>query len=256
MNQGSGRQVSFYAPPITFINKVIIILMVSFFLLESILIKSLSRNIMMGTIALSLSGIKSGFINQFFTYPLAGGSFFATLFNGLIIWFIGSDIERITGSKKYLILMGGSVIASAILYTTFAMLISGGGISGYMPLYGMTGICYALLVGYAVFYPDRTLQFMLIFPMKAKYFCLILIGIEAYMGVFSGQGLYSLAHLAGMLFSFIAIRWWQGRLTLGNLKVFSFFGALKEKKRSAAKSHLTLVKGEEDEKSGQSHYWH
>ena len=60
-------------------------------------------------------------------------------------------------------------------------------------------------------FPDSVLT--LIFPpvsLKAKWFVLIFIAIELVTGVFSiGGGIAHFAHLGGMLFGWLMIRYWK-----------------------------------------------
>jgi membrane associated rhomboid family serine protease len=60
-------------------------------------------------------------------------------------------------------------------------------------------------------FPNNTV--MLLFPpipMKAKYFVLVYGLLELYLGVSgSTPGVANFAHLGGMLFGFILLRYWQ-----------------------------------------------
>jgi membrane associated rhomboid family serine protease len=56
-----------------------------------------------------------------------------------------------------------------------------------------------LLAAYGILFSDRSLLFMMVFPLKAKHFVWVLAGIEFMTLVFSpGGGLSSVAHLTGM----------------------------------------------------------
>ena len=187
----------FQAPPLSKINKIIIITMVVLFVMNAAIGGGLA-----GYLALSLNGIKSGLIYQVITYPFMEASFMGLLFESLIIWFIGSDLERQWGQKFYLQLFLVSVLAVVPIYL---------GLSAFTglaaPLMGVTGFGYALLVSYAIIYSERQLTFMLLFPMKAKYFCMLLAGIQLYMGFFSGSGAVSFAHLGSMIFAFLFLQY-------------------------------------------------
>jgi len=109
-----------------------------------------------------------------------------------------------------------------------------------LPLYGLTGVNLALFVAYAIIYSERTLVFMFLFPMKAKYFCMILAGIELYMSVFSSYSHGSLAHLIsmGVGFGYLKVKSLQARgVTLGAIK--------EQYHRNKMKNKLKLIKDDE-----------
>ncbi len=93
-------------------------------------------------------------------------------------------------------------------------------------------------------YPDRQMAFMMIFPMKAKVFCWILAGIEAYMAVFSSLST-SWAHLLAMGISFLIIHFQTNPLIKKALHTTW-------KPRNQNKKHLYVVK-DDDQKPPK--YW-
>ena len=86
------------------------------------------------------------------------------------------------------------------------------------PTVGASGAIYGVLMGYAMLYPDSIMT--LVFPpisMKAKWFVLIFAGIELLTGVSGmGGGVAHFAHLGGLIFGFLLIRYWKKRRTLYN----------------------------------------
>ena len=114
--------------------------------------------------------------------------------------------------------------------------------------FGLTSIGYGLLLAYAVHYPDRPLSFMLIFPMKAKYFCAVLAAIQLYMSVFSGQKAIALAHLFGALGAGFYLYFLRSKQKQGNL-----MKKFKQKQREHLKSQLKLIKN--DDKDNTPKYW-
>ena len=86
---------------------------------------------------------------------------------------------------------------------------------------GLSGITYGLLLSYGIIYSDRMLTFMLIFPMKAKYFCMLLAGIQLYFSVFSQNSASSLSHLFAMVTAFAYLRYKSAKArgwSLGQVK--------------------------------------
>ena len=92
-------------------------------------------------------------------------------------------------------------------------------------------------MAYALLYPDRQMSMMMIFPMKARTFCWILAGIEAYMALFSNFAA-SWAHLLAMGISYLIIRFQTQPLIRKALNA-----TFESKKRS--KTHLYVVKDDD-----------
>ena len=90
-----------YLPPMTKVNKYLLIALVGSFVILSILQKAIGLPVS-SLLALSAEGIGSGFIWQLVTYPLVNFQVMGVVFTGLLLWFIGSDLETLWGTKKYM----------------------------------------------------------------------------------------------------------------------------------------------------------
>ena len=76
---------------------------------------------------------------------------------------------------------------------------------------GASGAIYGLIMAYAMVAPNQTLYFYGILPIKARYFA-ILLGVAALvMGLQNnaGDNIAHFAHLGGMIFGYILMRYWQ-----------------------------------------------
>ncbi|HMP99780.1 MAG TPA: rhomboid family intramembrane serine protease [Cyclobacteriaceae bacterium] len=79
---------------------------------------------------------------------------------------------------------------------------------------GASGAIYGILMAFGLIFPN--LELMLIFPpipVKAKYLVLILGGIALYSGLQGnpGDNVAHFAHLGGMIFAYIMIRYWRSK---------------------------------------------
>ena len=239
-------QMQFQAPPLTKTNKFILIVSLSCFILSAIG-KAIGAFSLPQILGLSGSGLLKGFVFQAITYPFIETQLLGLLFSSLLIWFIGSEIERMWGSKLYQRFVGLIVLICGLTYGLLGILLFNGTALYTTPLFGLTGINFALLIAYATLYPDRQLSMMLIFPMRARTFCFILIGIELYMGLFSSH-LSSWAHLLAMGLSFVFIRY-QNLPFIHGLMNKSFVSSARKPK----KGNLRIVKGEKDDPPK---FWH
>jgi membrane associated rhomboid family serine protease len=79
------------------------------------------------------------------------------------------------------------------------------------PTIGASGALFGVLLAFGMLFPNT--QLMLLFPpipIKAKYFVIIYGGIELYMAITQpGSNIAHAAHLGGMLFGYLLIRYWR-----------------------------------------------
>jgi membrane associated rhomboid family serine protease len=125
------------------------------------------------------------------------------LFNMLMLWMFGKDIETVWGTRRflqyYLICGIGAGICVVVLNTLFG--------STESRTIGASGAIYGLLLAYGMLFPEQTVMFSLLFPVKAKYFVIIMGGI-AFLATFrsTGDGVSHVAHLGGMIWGYLFLR--------------------------------------------------
>ena len=223
-----------YIPRLTPLNKCILIGAGSCFLLQSLAEKWLEIPLW-SLFGLSPNTFWNGHLYQMLTYPLVQMGLMPLLFDGLVIWFIGSELEQLWGGKSYLRFLLVSVFSAGAFYSLLALLFH-----SRFPLVGITGISYALLLSYSVLFPRRILTFMLIFPMQAKYFCLLLIGILLFSGLMSHNP-SSWGHLGAMMGAFGHMY----AVTLYRQGKNPWMGLLK-KSSQKKKGNLYIIKNDEE----------
>lgn len=146
------------------------------------------------------SSVVHGAVWQLVTYLFLHSltSFWHILFNMLTLWMFGKPIEETWGTRRFLqyyFLCGiGAGICVVLANTAFG--------DPYQRVIGASGAIYGLLLAYGMLFPDQTVMFSFLFPIKAKYMVMIFGGI-AFLSSFQGPSTVSnLAHLGGMLFGF------------------------------------------------------
>jgi membrane associated rhomboid family serine protease len=133
------------------------------------------------------------------TYMFLHGGFWHIFFNMLVLWMFGSVIEREWGSRqflKYYLLTG---IGGGLSYALFNM-------HSDVPTVGASGAIYGLLAAYAVLFPDNVIYVWFVIPLRAKWFALVLGGIEFLSSFRQGSGVAHLAHLGGMAIGYIYLK--------------------------------------------------
>lgn len=142
---------------------------------------------------------------QLFTYMFLHdpNGFGHIAFNMLALWMFGTDLERTWGTRgflKYYFLCGVGAGLCVVAANLFAGTLNSRTI-------GSSGAIYGLLLAFGVLYPDRIILFSFLFPIKAKYFVMI-IGAIAFLSSIgaSGGGVSHVAHLGGMIFGYIYLK--------------------------------------------------
>jgi membrane associated rhomboid family serine protease len=196
-----------------------------------------------------------GWIWQPFSYPFLHAGLFHLLFNLLVIWSIGSELEALWGWRTFLGFFFVCAIGAAICHGLVSLTGIGPGVQH--PVIGSSGVVYGLLLAYGILFGERVMYFFLLFPMQARYFVMILGAVELVSSLAYGKdGVSHVAHLGGMLFGFLflmAMAAWRQR----SRAEYQEQKAEKERKKRLKKAdHLRLVRGKpNDEDEGGPQSW-
>ncbi|NCD40918.1 MAG: rhomboid family intramembrane serine protease [Bacteroidia bacterium] len=75
---------------------------------------------------------------------------------------------------------------------------------------GASGAIFGLLLAFGMLFPNAEIYIYFLFPLKAKWFVIIYGAIELFAGFAdSASNVAHFAHLGGMIFGFILIRYWR-----------------------------------------------
>lgn len=232
-----------YLPRLSKINKGIIIASSVLFILEAILQKTSSLYIG-GWLGLSAEHFLNGHIYSLITYPFLSNSIIEVILNCLMIWLMGSEFEENWGTKRYAKFLLSVVIGGGLLFLAISGLFFRNSPVFSYPLVGLSGIVSSLCVAYAVIYPDRVFSFMMLIPIKARYFCLILVAISLFQGLSGPTGVGAWGQLGGIGAAYLFMVTVSNR----NFKILSQKITQMTQLRSAKKSKakLTIVKDDND----------
>ena len=193
-------------------------------------------------------------IYQFVTYMFLHGGLTHIFFNMFALWMFGSVIERVWGPKKFLFYyivcgIGAGVAQEVVQYATYMyedmgayQYVNVNGVQvttdAYINLWttiGASGAVYGILLAFGMIFPNERLFIIPFpFPIKAKWLIVGYIAIELFSAMSGpGDGVAHMAHLGGMLFGFLLIRYWQkhpdSSQRFGRSKGQEFFDQLKQK---------------------------
>lgn len=184
---------------------------------------------------------------QLVSYMFMHGGFTHLFFNMFAVWMFGSAIENYWGPKRFLIYylitgIGASLLHYAIVYFEIAQLESILDVDSIAyvkevgaelitsnrnfvdpdlanlnalyntPLVGASGALFGILLAFGMLFPNTHLYlFLLPVPIKAKYFVAGYGFIELLNGFQNNpnDNVAHFAHLGGMLFGYLLIRYWR-----------------------------------------------
>ncbi|PYX30800.1 MAG: DUF1751 domain-containing protein [Acidobacteria bacterium] len=209
-----GRSMTLSFPPFTRWVKRLIIICAAVFFLQVILgafAYQIKRGMEVYFGLVPALVLHYGFIWQLVTYSFLHGTVSHVLFNMLALWMFGSPQEQDWGSKKFLefylfCVVGAGLTTLALAYTPLP------GASPMTTVIGASGGVYGLLIAFGLLYGDREI-YLLPFPfsIKAKYLIAIIIFVTIVATFQPSQGISNFAHLGGLLFGFLYIKFVPAR---------------------------------------------
>ena len=166
-----------------------------------------------------------GHVWQCVTYMFLHGGIFHILINMFILWMFGSDLERILGTRRFIACYFFSGVGAGLLNAAVTP-------HAPIPTVGASGAIYGVLVGYALYFPERRVLLYFFIPIPVRVFVLIFGVIELLSAItLPGDSIAHVAHLGGLFFGWIFLRWrapnnlwqrWAWRRRRKHLRVVDF----------------------------------
>ncbi len=168
---------------------------------------------------------------QLVSYMFLHGSLTHLFFNMFSLWMFGGLIERTLGPRRFLAYfflcgVGAGLCQEVWQFGEYFMkglghydMVNAGGLLMTTPAFlnlwttiGASGACYGVLLAFGMLYPDQRIMLLLPpIPMKAKYFVAGYAAIELFSAYTSNDNVAHFAHLGGMLFGWLLLRYWRRR---------------------------------------------
>ncbi len=158
---------------------------------------------------------------QILTHMFMHADFWHLFFNMYALFIFGQVLENVWGPKRFLIYylvcgLGAVLVHESVIAFEYHQLMNSSNpelvqILLNTPTIGASGAIFGVLLAFGVLFPNT--QLMLLFPpipIKAKYFVLGYGAIELYLAFSQpGSNIAHAAHLGGMLFGYLLIRYWR-----------------------------------------------
>jgi membrane associated rhomboid family serine protease len=157
--------------------------------------------------ALSVEGLRHGWLWQLVTFQFMHASLMHLLGNCFAIYMFGRPVEESLGRKNFTILYFASGIIGGMCQS-LALLLTGSGVS----VVGASAGAFGLTSAYAMLFPESIILLFFILPMRAKYLLLLCAALAVGGMVFPrteffGPNVAHAAHLGGMICGFIFVRY-------------------------------------------------
>jgi membrane associated rhomboid family serine protease len=206
---GAASSFSFGPGPISTALKTLIGLNVAMFLLTSI---RPQLRIELGLVPMWV--VHQLRVWQLVTYMFIHAGVFHILFNMLMLWFLGAELERIWGTRFFVKFYFVCGIGAGLLTVLLSLLPYGPLAQLYASdIIGASGAVYGLLLAYGLYFPDRPIYMYFVFPIPARIFVIIL-GALAFFSSLSdnGGGMANATHLGGLLVAYLYLKGLRLRL--------------------------------------------
>jgi membrane associated rhomboid family serine protease len=186
---------------------------------------------------LNVDAVKHGQVWRLLTYAFLHDTkfpFLHLIFNMLFLWWFGSDVEQLYGSKEFLAIYLISAFLGGV-----ALNIRGLTQPVVGQCLGASGAVTTMLILCALHFPRRVIYVFAIVPMPIWLFAIfnVLLDVAGFLGV-GDRSVAFCVHLAGAGFA-VAYYKWQGRIT-GTLGEFMWW------KKSRARVRLKLFNPDPD----------
>jgi len=188
---------------------------------------------------------------QIVTYSFIHFTFWHWFGNMLGLWMFGASFESSWGRRRFLELFFAGVVGAALttIIFAFAHILS----TPATVTIGASGGVFAILMAFGMVFGENEIM-MIPFPflIKAKYFVLILIVVTVAFAIGDRGGVAYLAHLGGLLFGYLYVKFVPARGVSGRFSVSEWWYGLNNsyyrwrRRRAAKKFEVYMRKHDRD----------
>ena len=195
---------NYYVPPLTKAVKQLLIANALIFLFQFLFNQGALLFHYLGLTPSLVLG--NGMVWQLLTYNFLHVNLMHLLLNSIALYFFGMDVEREMGTRNFWFLYLFSGIGAGLCTVILTP-------ASIVPTVGASGAVFGLLMAYGLLFPHRIVTLLLFFvipvQMRARYIAFFFGSMELLflMGERRGSGIAHIAHLGGLLFGFLYIRY-------------------------------------------------
>lgn len=186
-------------------------------------------------LALSIEGLRHGYLWQLLTYQFLHGGFIHLLLNCLVIYVFGRELEHTLGARKFLILYFAGGVLGGLLQVGAGFAI-GGRFAAHVV--GASAGAFGLVAAFASLFPERSLTLLVLFvipvTMRAKYLLLAEAVITLIGIAYPTDNIAHVAHLGGMIMGLAFVKYqdrWDWLLVGGRRSVWPKVAGMRSARR-------------------------
>ena len=157
------------------------------------------------------------------------------LFGALTLYWFGRDLCHAWGARRFLTTFFGIAVAAAAVTSLVARFAWPPLMTG-MPWTGSWPVITALIVAWAMIFPERQILFMMALPMSGRALLWVTLGGTLLYAVFGGIGAY-VPHIAAQLLMLVYVRGWSLRGFWQSIRIKGY-----ERRARRRASHLKVVR--------------
>jgi membrane associated rhomboid family serine protease len=151
--------------------------------------------------------LEHGAIWQIVTYMFMHGNLSHVFFNMLTLWLIGTELERMWGTKYFSKFYAFCGLGAGLTQILLGFIPGPIGAQFYnQSTIGASGAIFGLLLAFALYFPTRPFLVFFIFPVQARYLVMILGGISLLFALGGGGGVAHTAHLGGLAAGYLYLK--------------------------------------------------
>ena len=156
--------------------------------------------------------VKNFYIWQIFTYQFLHGGIFHILFNMMALWMFGAELEARWGSKKFYQFYLISGTFTGVIILTFNLFMGNN-----VPTIGASGVIFAIMLAYAIYWGDRVVYLWMLIPIKIKYFVIIM-GLISFVSMINpgASNISHIGHLGGILSGYLCLKFFMDKSPSAN----------------------------------------
>jgi membrane associated rhomboid family serine protease len=137
--------------------------------------------------------LKEGYVWQIFTYMFVHDGYWHILFNMLVLFMFGVQLERRMGSSEFLLLYLVTGVGTGLVALAFGT-----------SVVGASGALFGLLLAFATYFPDARVVIFFMIPVRAPIAVLIFVVLSLIFQFTGAFGRIShLGHLAGIVLAYL-----------------------------------------------------
>jgi len=148
---------------------------------------------------------------QVVTYPFVQLDPLSWFFNMLMLYFFGSRLEEIWGTRRYIQFLLACTVAAAAVYALLTFVIG-----TFVPLATTSSITFGMLVAFGILFPHQRIMLYMVAEVTMRTAVWVFVGLAVIVMIgqmFNGTGAWisQVAQFGGALGGYLMILYWRWR---------------------------------------------